>query len=145
VKESPKKSSKSTSKEKEVDYYALKKIFALVMWYLPVVDRLRCLFANSKDAKLMNMHASHRHKNDGKLRHPADGKQWQDFNDNHRDFVDEPRNVRFALSTDGMNPFAERSSMHNTWLVILTIYNLHPMLMQKWKYILLTIFISGPI
>jgi hypothetical protein len=40
-------SSKPTSKEKEdVDYYALKKIHVLVTWYLPVVDQLRCLFAN---------------------------------------------------------------------------------------------------
>ena len=131
-KKAQKKTSKSTSKEKEeVDYYALKKIPALVMWYLPVVDRLRCLFANPEDARLMSWHASDEHKNDGKLRHPADGKQWQDFNDNHRDFADEPRNVRFALSTDGMNPFAERSSKHSTWPVILTIYNLPPWLMQK--------------
>jgi hypothetical protein len=49
-----KKTSKSMSKEKEVDYYALKKILALVMWYLPVVNRLRCLFANLEDAKLMS-------------------------------------------------------------------------------------------
>jgi hypothetical protein len=48
-----KKTSKSTSKEK-VDYYALKTILALVMWYLPVIDRLRCLSPNSEDAKLMN-------------------------------------------------------------------------------------------
>jgi hypothetical protein len=130
-KKAQKKTSKSMSKEKEVDYYALKKIPALVMWYLPVVDRLRCLFANPEDAKLMSWHASDEHKNDGKLRHPADGKQWQDFNDKHRDFADEPRNVRFALSTDGMNPFAERSSKHSTWSVILTIYNLPPWLMQK--------------
>jgi hypothetical protein len=27
---------------------------SLVMWYLPVVNRLRCLFANPEDAKLMN-------------------------------------------------------------------------------------------
>jgi hypothetical protein len=40
--------------------------------------------------------------------------------------------------------FAERSSKHNTWPVILTIYNLPPCLMQKQKYILLTILISGP-
>jgi hypothetical protein len=61
-------SSKPTSKEKEeVDYYALKKIHALVMWYLPVIDRLRCLFANPKDAKFMSWHASDEHKNDGKL------------------------------------------------------------------------------
>jgi hypothetical protein len=80
----PKKTSKSMSKEKEeVDYYVLKKIPALVMWYLPVVDRLRCLFANPEDAKLMSWHASDEHKNDGKLRHPIDGKRWQDFNDNH--------------------------------------------------------------
>jgi hypothetical protein len=92
----------------------------------------------------MSWHASDEHKNDGKLRHPADGKQWQDFNDNHRDFADEPRNVRFTLSTDGMNPFAEGSSKHSTWPVILTIYNLPPWLMQKQKYILLTILIFGP-
>jgi hypothetical protein len=122
------KNSKSTSKE-EVDYYALKKIPALVMWYLPIVNRLRCLFANPEDAKLMSWHASDEHKNDEKLRHPANGKQWQDFNDNHRDFADELRNVRFTLSTDGLNPFAERSSKHSTWPVILTIYNLHPWLM----------------
>ena len=79
-----KSSSKPTGKEKEeVDYYAQKKIPALVMWYLPVVDRLRSLFANPEDAKLMSWHASDEHKNDVNLRHPADGKQWQDFNDNH--------------------------------------------------------------
>jgi hypothetical protein len=53
-KKGQKKTSKSTSKEKEVDYYALKKIPALVMWYHPAVDRLRCLFANPEDAKLMS-------------------------------------------------------------------------------------------
>jgi hypothetical protein len=30
-----------------------------------------------------------------------------------------------------MNPFADRSSKHTTWPVILTIYNLPPWLMQK--------------
>jgi hypothetical protein len=69
-----KSSSKPTSKEKqEVDYYAQKKIPALVMWYLPVVDQLRCLFANPEDAKLMSWHASDENKDNGKLQHPADG------------------------------------------------------------------------
>jgi hypothetical protein len=79
----------------------------------------------------MSLHASDEHKNDGKLRHPTDAKQWQDFNDNHRDFAHEPKNVRFALSTDGMNLLDERSSKHSTWPMILTIYNLPPWLMQK--------------
>jgi hypothetical protein len=43
-----------------------------------------------------------------------------------------------------MNPFAERSSKHNTWSVILTIYNLPPWLCHKQKYLLLTILISRP-
>jgi hypothetical protein len=138
-------SSKPTSKEKEeVDYYALKKIHALVMWYLPVIDRLRCLFANPKDAKFMSWHASDEHKNDGKLWHLANQKEWKEFNDNHRDFAEEPRNVRFTLNINGMNPFAERSSKHSTCSVILTIYNLLPWLIRKRKYILLTILISIP-
>jgi len=103
------------------------------------------LFANPDDAKLMSCHASDEHKKNGKLRHPADGKQWQDFNENHQDFASERINIRFALSTDGINPFAERSSKHNTWPMILTIYNLPPWLMQKQKYLLLTILISRPI
>jgi hypothetical protein len=77
----------------------------------------------------MRWHASNEHKNDGKLCHLDDGKQWQYFNENHREFVDEPRNFRFTLSTNKMNPFAERSNKHNTWLLILTIYNLPPRLM----------------
>jgi hypothetical protein len=105
---------------------------------------IEVLFANPEDAKLMSWHASNEHNNDGKLRHPADGKQWQWFNENHRDFANESRNVRFTLSTDGMNPFDERSSKHSTWPVILSIYILPPQLMQKQKYILLTILIFGP-
>jgi hypothetical protein len=43
-----------------------------------------------------------------------------------------------------MNLFAKRSSKHNTWPVILTIYNIPPWLCQKRKYLLLTILISRP-
>ena len=51
------------------------------MWYLPVIDRLRAIFENPEDAKLMSWHAfDERTKDDGKLRHPSDGKQWKHFN-----------------------------------------------------------------
>ena len=43
-----------------------------------------------------------------------------------------------------MNPFGDLSSSHNTWLVILTIYNLPPWLCQKHRYLLLTMLIYGP-
>ena len=121
-----------------------RKIPALVMWYLPVIDRLKRLFSNPNTAKLMTWHDDRPLKNDGKLRHPSDARQWKTFDANHELFGEEKRNVRFALSTDGMNPFGERNSTHSTWPVLLTIFNLPPWLCHKRKYLLLTILIQGP-
>jgi hypothetical protein len=42
------------------------------------------------------------------------------------EFRDEKRNIRFTLSTDGMNPFGERSSTRSTWLVLMSVFNLPP-------------------
>ena len=66
------------------------------------------------------------------------------FDSNHPEFSEETRNIRFALSTDGMNPHGQLRNSHNTWPVILSIYNLPPWLSHKRKYLLLTILISGP-
>ena len=88
-----------------------RKIPALVMWYLLVFDRLRRLFANPKVAELMTWH---KWPGDDKMHHPADGSQWKKFDSNDKEFADQPRNIRFALSTDGMNPFGETRNPHNT-------------------------------
>jgi hypothetical protein len=61
----------------------------------------------------MTWHADRPEKSDGKLRHPSDARQWT-FDSKHKEFREEKGNIRFALSTDGMNPFGERSSTHNT-------------------------------
>jgi hypothetical protein len=103
-----------------------RKVPALVMWYLPVEDRLKRLFSNPKTAELMTWHADRLEKSDEKLRHPSDARQWRTFDSKHKEFREEKRNIRFALSTDGMNPFGERSSTHSTWPVLMTIYNLPP-------------------
>ena len=102
------------------------RISALVMWYRPVSDRLMRFFSNPKDAKLMRWWDSDKHKKgDRKLQHLADARQWKKFDEKYyMEFGNDPRNIRFALSTDGMNPFGERSSTHSTWPVILTMYNL---------------------
>ena len=42
-----------------------------VVWYLPIIPRLKRLFANADDAKNLRWHADNR-KCDGLLRHPAD-------------------------------------------------------------------------
>jgi hypothetical protein len=111
-----------------------------------MIDRLCALFGNLEDAKLMSWHASaERTKDDGKLQHPFDGKRWKRFNTKFsKEFGDEARNVRFTLSTNGMNPFGDLNSSHNTCPVILTIYILPHYLCQKHSYFLLTMIISGP-
>ena len=65
------------------------------------------------------------------LRHPADGAQWRAIDREFLEFADEARYLRFALSTDGFNPFGEQSSSHSTWPVTLCIYNLPPWLCMK--------------
>jgi hypothetical protein len=82
--------------------------------------------------------------NDNVIAHPADCSQWQDFDKNNKLFNSDPRNVRFALSTDGMNPFNKRMTDHSTWPVILSMYNIPTYLCQKRKYLFLTVLISSP-
>jgi hypothetical protein len=43
-----------------------------------------------------------------------------------------------------MNPFGENRTMHNTWPVILAMYNISAWLCHKRKYLILSILIQGP-
>jgi hypothetical protein len=79
------------------------------------------------------------------LHHPADGIQWRNFDRKQKDFAVEVRNIRFELSTNGMNPFGETGSSHSTWHVTLYIYNLPSWLCMKHKFIMMPLLISGPI
>jgi hypothetical protein len=119
-----------------------RKVPAIVMWYLPVIDHLKCIFSNAREAQLLFWHVQQ--KWDGKIRHSTDGRQWKHFDLSHEDFSNDPRNIRFGLSTDGMNPFGEMRNPHSTWPVIMCIYNLPSWLYHKRKYLLLTTLISGP-
>ena len=78
------------------------------------------------------------------MRHPADGSQWRNVDRQFPDFDNDPRNIRFGLSTDGMNPFGEWGSSHSTWPVTLCMFNLPYWLCMKRKYILMPALIQGP-
>jgi hypothetical protein len=136
---------KSVDDETDSDKEDKKKrnIPALVMWYLPVIDHLKRVFSNPRDAKLVHWHSEKRRKNDEEIRHPVDGTQWKFFDLQYKAFGSESRNIRFALSTDGMNPFGENRTVHNTWPVILAMYNLPTWLCHKRKYLMLSILIQG--
>ncbi|KAK1614095.1 hypothetical protein QYE76_019612 [Lolium multiflorum] len=120
-----------------------KKVPAKVMWYAPIIPRLKRLFRNKEHAKLLRWHKEDR-KSDGELRHPADGTQWRKIDREFKYFAADARNIRFGLSTDGMNPFGEQSSSHSTWPVTLCIYNLPPWLCMKRKFIMMPVLIQGP-
>ena len=110
-----------------------RKIPTLVMWYLLVTDRLRHIFINPKEVALMTWWDIKLNIDDDVIAHPTDASQWQDFNMNNPLFSFDPRNVRFALSTNGMNPFNETNSDHSTWLVILSMYNIPDMVVSEEK------------
>jgi hypothetical protein len=119
-----------------------RKIPDLVMWYLPVINHLKHVFSNPRDAELVRWHSEKCRKNDEEIRHPADGTQWKFFDLQYKPFGSESRNIRFALSTDVMNPFRENRTMHSTWPVILAMYNLPTWLCHKRKYLMLSILIQ---
>ena len=93
------------------------------MWYFTIVPRLKRLFRNKANAKLMRWHKE-QCKEDHMLRHSADGSQWRKIDRAFLKFAEDARNIRFGLSTDGFNPFGEFSSGHNTWFVMLFMFNL---------------------
>lgn len=104
---------------------------------------MRCLFQSPETAKDLTWQA-HGRENDGMLRHPADSPSWKLVDKLWPDFAFEIRNVRFALYSDGINPFGTLSSQYSCWLVILINYNLPPLLCMKRKFLMLSLLISGP-
>ena len=80
---------------------------------------------------------------DGKLCHPADSLAWQLIDKKWPDFAQEPRNLRFALSSDGINPHSTLSTTYSYWPVTLITYNIPPWLCMKRKFMMLSLLISG--
>ncbi|XP_012699406.1 uncharacterized protein LOC101760907, partial [Setaria italica] len=70
-----------------------KRVPAKVMWYFPIIPRLKRLFRNKANAKLMRWHKEDR-KEDEMLRHPADGAQWRSIDRTFPDFESEARNCK---------------------------------------------------
>jgi hypothetical protein len=78
---------------------------------ISVIDRLKRLFSNVREAELMRWHSENRKQSNKQIWHPADASQWKIFDLMYPEFAKETKNVRFALGTDGMNPFSEKRSV----------------------------------
>ena len=116
---------------------------AKVMWYFPPIARFERMFKSEETAKSLTWHANERVIDD-KLRHPADSKAWKEVENRWPEFASESRNLRLALSADGVNPFNSLSSRYSLWPVMLVTYNLPPWLCMKRKFMMLTMLIPGP-
>ncbi|KAL0551889.1 hypothetical protein IC582_010979 [Cucumis melo] len=120
-----------------------KKIPAKIMWYFPHIPRFQRMFRSVECDKNLTWHATEREIDD-KLRHPADSPAWKLVDTMWPNFSSEPRNLRLALSADGINPYSDMSSKYSCWPVVMVIYNLPPWLCMKRKFMMLSILISGP-
>jgi hypothetical protein len=121
------------------EYDGPKKMF----WYFSIIPHLKHWFVNKEESELLRWHKD-KHKQDVEMiRHLVDTTQWRNIDSQNPEFSIDPRNIRIAISTDGMNSFMN-SSTHSTWLIVLTILNLPPWLCNKQKYIMMSGLIAGP-
>ncbi|KAL4350508.1 hypothetical protein AHAS_Ahas10G0149000 [Arachis hypogaea] len=82
--------------------------------HFPLISMLQRLFMCSAIAKSMRWHDEERRKDD-KLR--------KDFDNRHKNFALDTRNVRLGFSSNGFNPYRTMSISHSTWHVVLMAYN----------------------
>ncbi|XP_038693762.1 uncharacterized protein LOC119991488 [Tripterygium wilfordii] len=111
--------------------------------YLPLIPRLKRLYASMSSASHMRWHYEKR-RDEGVLCHPSDGEHWKHFDQTYPDFAIEPRNVRLGLCSDGFTPYSQSSSPYSCWPIIITPYNLPPEMCMTTPYMFLTCIIPGP-
>lgn len=52
-------------------------------------------------------------------------------------------NIKLVITLDGVNPYADLSTNHSTWLILLINYNLLPWFSTKHFFVMLTLLILG--
>jgi hypothetical protein len=73
--------------------------------------------------------------------HPSDGDAWTHFDGIHRVKVEEARNVRVALATDGINPYGLSAAPYTCWPVFVIPLFMEPVfddLIDAWEKGVLT-------
>ncbi|XP_066396232.1 uncharacterized protein [Miscanthus floridulus] len=81
-----------------------------VLRHFPLLPRLKRIFASKRTSEETQWHKKTRTLVDNVMSHPADGEAWKEFNTREPTFVDDLRNLRLALATDGFNPFGNMSA-----------------------------------
>ncbi|XP_049410700.1 uncharacterized protein LOC125873917 [Solanum stenotomum] len=119
-----------------------KKLAIKAMHYLPLIPKLKRLYASNSSAPHMRWHCENR-RPPGIMCHPSDGEAWKHFDRTYPDFAAEPRNVRLGLCADGFTPFSVGATPYSCWPVFITPYNLPPEMCMTSPYIFLNCVIPG--
>ncbi|XP_074324039.1 uncharacterized protein LOC141660961 [Apium graveolens] len=84
--------------------------------------------------------------NDDKMRHPTDSPSWRNIDYRWPAFGSESRNIRLALSADGINPHTNGLvNRYTCWPVVLVTYNRYPpWLCMKRKFMMLSVLVPSP-
>ena len=62
------------------------------MYYLPLISRLKRLYASNKSSPHMGWYSENRRPT-GVMFHPSDGEAWKYFDTTYPDYVAEPQNI----------------------------------------------------
>ena len=133
--ESPRFKPKRSANGKDVPYKR--------MHYLPLIPRLKRLYASMSSAPHMRWHFENK-RSDGVMTHPSHGEAWKHFDQTYPNFAADSRNVRLGLCADGFTPNNQFSKPYSCWPVVVTPYNLPPEMCMKDPYMFLTCIIPGP-
>ncbi|XP_024634618.1 uncharacterized protein [Medicago truncatula] len=121
-----------------------KRVSIKSMFYLPIIPRLQRLFASTHTADKMTWHYYNK-PNSGVMRHPCDGVAWKHFDQVHRDFAEDPHNVRLGLCSDGFIPYIQASATpYSCWPILLTPYNVPLEMCMSKPYLFLSCIVPGP-
>jgi hypothetical protein len=124
-----------------------KKFPIKVLRHFPIIPRLQRMYRSPTISQLLLWHSENRSDREGgdtMVRHPCDSKAWRHFHDNiDPNFGEDARNIHFALTADGVNPFKQRQSTWSTWPVTLLNFNLPPWYCTKNFFVLLALLIPG--
>ncbi|KAL0427949.1 UNVERIFIED_CONTAM: hypothetical protein Slati_2969700 [Sesamum latifolium] len=90
------------------------------------------------------MYASKATAEEGSMCHPSNAEALKHFDRTYSDFVEEPRNIRLGLYTDGFAQHGKYDRTYSCWSFILAPYNLRPGMHMSSEYMFLMMVIPDP-